>query len=345
MTFFVTSAGAGNGANLGGLAGADAHCQKLAAAAGAGNRTWRAYLSTSAADGKPAVNARDRIGKGPWHNAKGAMVARDLGNLHGDTLDEARTGNLVTKNNALTEKGDRVNGVGDTPNTHDILTGSQPDGRATPTRRTIRARTGRAAARARRSWATSTGTAAGSRGIRHIPRAGAARRIWWRRAARGCSTALPATDVLPGQLVNVACRIHSRQGTHRSPSARGRTSPTEEAGEECGKNRHAGFCGAIGGLQPQPNSDVSDARLQFLEEFVEGAAGVVGVARSRRTGTRGRRRAAARTDPAVPSRATVTRGVNEMHSLALSFTGMRTGIGFRHWNRVEGSKCEHCLQQ
>jgi len=130
MTFFVTSIGLGSGANLGGLAGADAHCQKLAAAAGAGNRTWRAYLSTSAADGKPAVNARDRIGAGPWHNARGAMVARDLGNLHGDTLDEARTGNLITKNNALTEKGDRVNGVGDTPNTHDILTGSQPDGRA-----------------------------------------------------------------------------------------------------------------------------------------------------------------------------------------------------------------------
>ena len=130
MTFFVTSVGTGNGGNLGGLAGADAHCQKLAAAAGAGNRTWRAYLSTSAADGTPAVNARDRIGRGPWHNAKGAMVARDLGNLHGDTLDEARTGNLITKNNALTEKGDRVNGVGDTPNTHDILTGSQPDGRA-----------------------------------------------------------------------------------------------------------------------------------------------------------------------------------------------------------------------
>jgi hypothetical protein len=130
MTFFLTSAGPGNGANLGGLAGADAHCQKLAAAAGAGNRTWHAYLSTSAADGKPAVNARDRIGKGPWHNAKGAMVARDLGNLHGDTVEEARTGNLVTRNNVVTEKGDRVNGVGDTPNTHDILTGSQPDGRA-----------------------------------------------------------------------------------------------------------------------------------------------------------------------------------------------------------------------
>jgi hypothetical protein len=130
MTFFVSSAGPGNGANLGGLAGADAHCQKLAAAAGAGNRTWHAYLSTSAADGKPAVNARDRIGKGPWHNAKGAMVAKDLGNLHGDTIEEARTGNLVTKNNAVTEKGDKVNGVGDTPNTHDILTGSQADGRA-----------------------------------------------------------------------------------------------------------------------------------------------------------------------------------------------------------------------
>jgi hypothetical protein len=130
MTFFVTSTGVGNGANLGGLTGADAHCQKLAVAVGAGNRTWRAYLSTSATDGKPAVNARDRIGTGPWHNARGAMVARDLSNLHGDTLEEARTGNLITKNNALTEKGDRVNGVGDTPNMHDILTGSQPDGRA-----------------------------------------------------------------------------------------------------------------------------------------------------------------------------------------------------------------------
>lgn len=130
MTFFVTSAGIGNGANLGGLAGADAHCQKLAAAAGAGSRTWRAYLSASAADGKPGVNARDRIGNGPWHNAKGAMIARDQAQLHGDTLDLARTGNLITRNNALNEKGGMVNGLGDTPNTHDILTGSQPDGRA-----------------------------------------------------------------------------------------------------------------------------------------------------------------------------------------------------------------------
>ena len=130
MTFFVTSVGGGTGANLGGLAGADAHCQKLAAAAGAGSRTWRAYLSASAADGKPAVSARDRIGAGPWHNQKGAMVARDVGHLHGDTIELARTGNLITKANALTEKGGPVNGVGDNPNTHDVLTGSQPDGRA-----------------------------------------------------------------------------------------------------------------------------------------------------------------------------------------------------------------------
>jgi len=130
MTFFVTSTGTGNGANLGGLAGADAHCQKLAGAAGAGDKTWRAYLSTQASDGKPAVNARDRIGQGPWHNAKGAQIAKDLAELHGDNLDAARKGNLVTKNNALTEKGELVNGVGDKPNMHDILTGTQADGRA-----------------------------------------------------------------------------------------------------------------------------------------------------------------------------------------------------------------------
>jgi len=130
MTFFITSVGIGNGANLGGLAGADAHCQKLAAAAGAGDKTWRAYLSTSGVDGKAPVNARDRIGKGPWHNKKGTMVARDLAHLHGDTLEVARTGNLITKNNAITEKGDLVNSVGDKPNMHDILTGTQPDGKA-----------------------------------------------------------------------------------------------------------------------------------------------------------------------------------------------------------------------
>jgi hypothetical protein len=130
MTFFVTSVGMGDGANLGGLAGADAHCQRLATAVGAGNRTWRAYLSTQAADGKPAVNARDRIGNGPWHNQRGTMIARDQAHLHGDTVEAARLGNLITKNNAINEKGELVNGVGDKPNMHDILTGTQPDGRA-----------------------------------------------------------------------------------------------------------------------------------------------------------------------------------------------------------------------
>ena len=130
MTFFVTSVGIGNGANLGGLAGADKHCQQLATAAGAGNRTWRAYLSTSAAGGQSAVNARDRIGQGPWHNAKGGRVAQGLADLHGDTLELARLGNTLTRVTALTEKGEPVKGAGDTPNQHDILTGSQTDGRA-----------------------------------------------------------------------------------------------------------------------------------------------------------------------------------------------------------------------
>ena len=121
MSFFITSAGPGNGANLGGLAGADKHCQTLAAAAGAGNRTWRAYLSAAAAAGQPAVNARDRIGKGPWMNAKGVVVAKDVAHLHSDM-------NALSKENSLTEKGAMVNGRGDTPNQHDILTGSQADG-------------------------------------------------------------------------------------------------------------------------------------------------------------------------------------------------------------------------
>jgi hypothetical protein len=130
MSFFITSVGLGKGADLGGLAGADAHCQKLASAVGAGNFTWRAYLSTQAEGGKPAVNARDRIGAGPWHNVKGTLIARDQAHLHGDTIELARLGNLVTKNNGLTEKGEKLNGAGDTPNVHDILTGSTPDGRA-----------------------------------------------------------------------------------------------------------------------------------------------------------------------------------------------------------------------
>ncbi|MBM3753761.1 MAG: lectin [Acidobacteria bacterium] len=130
MAFFITSTGSGNGANLGGLAGADAHCQKLAEAAGSTGKVWRAYLSTQAESGKPAVNARDRIGKGPWHNSNGAQVAKDVAELHGDTMEMAQKGNLITKNNARNEKGELVNGVGDKPNMHDILTGSTFDGRA-----------------------------------------------------------------------------------------------------------------------------------------------------------------------------------------------------------------------
>jgi len=122
MTFFVTSVGAGKGADFGGLEGADKYCQSLAATAGAGGKAWRAYLSTQASGSAPAVNAKDRIGKGPWQNAKGVVVAKDVAELHG--------ANNLTKQTALTEKGDVVNGRGDTPNKHDVLTGSQPDGTA-----------------------------------------------------------------------------------------------------------------------------------------------------------------------------------------------------------------------
>jgi len=124
MTFFVTSTGSGKGADLGGLAGADSHCQALAKAAGAGSHTWHAYLSTTGTDGKPGVNARDRIGKGPWQNAKGVVIAKDLDELHGK--------NNLTKETALTEKGELVNGRTDSPNMHDMLTGSTPEGRALP---------------------------------------------------------------------------------------------------------------------------------------------------------------------------------------------------------------------
>lgn len=132
MSFFITSEGPGNGANLGGLAGADAHCQVLASAAGAGERTWRAYLSMSESGGQAAVNARDRIGSGPWQNANGQVVAQDVGHLHGDTLEQARRGSNLVKSTALNEKGEVVNGRGDSPNRHDILTGSQLDGTAFP---------------------------------------------------------------------------------------------------------------------------------------------------------------------------------------------------------------------
>jgi len=148
MTFFVTSEPIGDGGNLGGLAGADAHCQKLATAVGAGDRTWHAYLSTQARPGQPAVNARDRIGTGPWYNFDGVMIARDLAHLHGDTIELARLGNNLNKRTGLTEHGQVVPGLNDykhprdtdwdyvktTPysNRHEVLTGSQLDGRAFP---------------------------------------------------------------------------------------------------------------------------------------------------------------------------------------------------------------------
>jgi len=129
MTFFITSAGKGDGANYGGLAGADAWCAQLAAASGAvavPGRTWRAYLSAVGPDGKP-INARDRIGAGPWHNAKGAMIAANVADLHGDIIKDR---NQINKMNAINEKGAMINGAGDTPNVHDILTGSDTEGRA-----------------------------------------------------------------------------------------------------------------------------------------------------------------------------------------------------------------------
>lgn len=130
LGFFITSVGIGKGAKLGGLAGADAHCQKLAEAAGSVKKTWHAYLSTQAVDGQPAVNARTRIGLGPWHNAKGAEVAKNVEHLHGDSLEAARLGNNLSRTTAISEKSEAIKGAGDKPNEHDILTGSQPDGTA-----------------------------------------------------------------------------------------------------------------------------------------------------------------------------------------------------------------------
>lgn len=123
MSFFITSEGSGNGANLGGLEGADAHCKQLAEAVGAGDKQWRAYLSTQTENGKADVNARDRIGDGPWYNAKGVLIASDVDELHGESVN-------INKETALTERGKTINGRGDSPNQHDILTGSQLDGRA-----------------------------------------------------------------------------------------------------------------------------------------------------------------------------------------------------------------------
>ncbi|WP_409034211.1 lectin [Roseateles saccharophilus] len=173
FSFFVTSTGAGQGANYGGLEGADAHCQKLADAAGTPFKTWRAYLSTQ---GAGAVNARDRIGKGPWTNVRGQVIARDVGHLHGDTLEQAQLGSNLTRNTALTEKGERPKAAGDTPNEHDILTGSTPEGRAYPD----------GADKTCRNY--SSGAEDGSVQLGHFDRTGGGNASWnSAHGSRGCS--------------------------------------------------------------------------------------------------------------------------------------------------------------
>jgi hypothetical protein len=178
MSFFVTSVGRGDGANLGGLAGADAHCQALAAAAGAGNRTWHAYLSANASGGQAAVNARDRIGTGPWYNARGGKIADNVSHLHGDTLEAAQLGNNLSRSTVFTEKNQTIKGVGDTPNEHDILTGSQPDGRGYTD----------GADHTCQNWTTN---AEGGRAqLGHFDRTGGGNTSWnSAHASRGCSQA------------------------------------------------------------------------------------------------------------------------------------------------------------
>ena len=176
MRFFVTSVGKGDGANLGGLAGADEHCQTLARAAGAGSRTWHAYLSAGpAAAGQPPINARDRIGNGPWFNGKGAIIAFNVADLHGDVQ---RDRNSINKEFALNEKGLPVNGRGDTPNQHDILTGSDSFGRAL---------LGSAANTTCNNW---TSNAAGSAMVGHHDRSGGGNSSWnAAHMSRTCSQA------------------------------------------------------------------------------------------------------------------------------------------------------------
>lgn len=173
FTFFVTSVGGGNGANYGGLEGADAHCQKLADGVGNPHKTWRAYLSTQGAN---AVNARDRIGKGPWTNVRGQPVARDVAHLHGDTLEQAQLGSNLTRNTALTEKGERPKAAGDTPNEHDILTGSTVEGRAFP----------EGADKTCRNY--TSGAEDGSVQLGHFDRTGGGNASWnSAHGSRGCS--------------------------------------------------------------------------------------------------------------------------------------------------------------
>jgi hypothetical protein len=175
MGFFITSAGIGDGANLGGLEGADRHCQTLAAAAGAGGRTWRAYLSATGSGTRVPVNARDRIGDGPWYNARGALIAYNVADLHGDVH---RDRNSINKEFALDEKGGSVNGRGDQPNRHDILTGSDSHGRAL---------LGSAVNTTCNNW---TSNAAGSAMVGHHDRSGGGNSSWnSAHASRSCSQA------------------------------------------------------------------------------------------------------------------------------------------------------------
>jgi hypothetical protein len=171
MSFFVTSVGKGDGANLGGLAGADAHCQSLAAAVGRGNVTWHAYMSAGAQGPNGIVHARDRIGRGPWFNAKGALIASNVDDLHQDR-------NNIRKPTALNEKGEEVNGVGNTPNMHDMLTGSDSTGRLVP---------GNVALTTCNNW-TSNGM--GNAMLGHHDRLGGPNASWNSvHSSRGCSQA------------------------------------------------------------------------------------------------------------------------------------------------------------
>ena len=173
MSFFVTSVGL-DGGNLGGLAGADAHCQSLAAAVGRGSAIWHAYMSTQ---GPGAVNARDRIGNGPWYNQKGQKVGDSVAQIHGDTVEFGRMGVAMGKQFSLTEKGGVVNGIGDTPNTHDMLTGSMPDGRAYPA----------GADKTCSNW-TSNASGVGSAQLGHSDKQGAGNGSWnSAHPSRGCS--------------------------------------------------------------------------------------------------------------------------------------------------------------
>ena len=175
MSFFVTSIGTGDGANLGGLAGADAHCQKLATAVNAGDRTWRAYLSSTGGNGQPPVNARDRIGKGPWFNAKEEQIATNVDTLHGDT---ERDRNNVRRETMLNERGAMIAGRGESPNQHDILTGSGSDGR-------VKAGPGDTTCG---NWTSNAET--GSALVGHSDRAGAGNTSWnSAHPSRGCSQA------------------------------------------------------------------------------------------------------------------------------------------------------------